>query len=162
MKTDAYFINLAIEEAKKSLKEGGLPIGAVLVLDGEVISKGHNRLIQENSSILHAEMDAIENAGRLDYEDYRKCTLYTTLSPCPMCSGAVILYNIPRVVIGENTTLMGAEDFLIANGVEVNVLNNNVCKILFEDFICSNPDIWKGELDKVGNTTEVNNGTCHY
>lgn len=90
---------------KKSLAEGGIPIGAVLVKDGEIISRGHNRLIQNDSVVLHAEMDAIENAGRLDYEDYRKCNLYTTLSPCPMCSGAVILYNIPRVVIGENTTL---------------------------------------------------------
>ena len=108
MKDDAYFMSDAILEAEKSLSEGGIPIGAVLVKDGEIISRGHNRLLQNGSVILHAEMDAIENAGRLNYEDYRNCCLYTTLSPCPMCSGAVILYNISRVVIGENTTLMGA------------------------------------------------------
>ena len=115
MKTDAYFMDEAIKEAEKSLAEGGIPIGAVLVKDGQIISRGHNRLIQNDSVLLHAEMDAIENAGRLDYDDYVKCTLYTTLSPCPMCSGAVILYNIPRVVIGENTTLMGAEGLLECN-----------------------------------------------
>jgi cytosine deaminase len=121
MKDDAYFMNEAIAQAEMSLREGGIPIGAVLVRDGEIISRGHNRLIQNDSVILHAEMDAIENAGRLDYEDYLKCTLYTTLSPCPMCAGAVILYNIPRVVVGENRTLMGAEGLLEANGVEVRV-----------------------------------------
>jgi cytosine deaminase len=100
-------------------------------------------------------MDAIENAGRLDYDDYRKCCLYTTLSPCPMCSGAVILYNIPRVVIGENTTLMGAEGFLECNGVEVVVLNDLKCRDLFLEFVCNNSEIWDMELEKVGNTTEV-------
>lgn len=158
MNDDAYFIKLAIEEAIISLNEGGVPIGAVLVKDGEVISRGHNRLIQNNSAVLHGEMDAIENAGRLNHEDYKKCTLYTTLSPCPMCSGAVILYNIPRVVIGENTTLMGAEDFLTDNGVEVVVLNNQKCKDLFMDFVCKNPGVWESELEKVGNSTEVNDG----
>lgn len=155
MNDDAYFMNEAIAEARKSLAEGGLPIGAVLVKDGEVISRGHNRLIQNDSVILHAEMDAIENAGRLDYDDYRKCCLYTTLSPCPMCSGAVILYNIPRVVIGENTTLMGAEGFLECNGVEVVVLNDLKCRDLFLEFVCNNSEIWDMELEKVGNTTEV-------
>ena len=155
MNNDSYFMELAIEEAQKSLDEGGIPIGAVLVKDGEVISKGHNRLIQNDSVILHAEMDAIENAGRLDYEDYRKCTLYTTLSPCPMCSGAVILYNIPRVVIGENTTLMGAENLLKCNDVEVVVLNDVKCRNLFLKFTCDNCEIWDAELAKVGNTTEV-------
>ena len=162
MNNDSYFIELAIKEAKKSLDEGGIPIGAVLVKDGKVISRGHNRLIQNNSVILHGEMDAIENAGRLNHEDYKKCTLYTTLSPCPMCSGAVILYNIPRVVIGENTTLMGAEDLLSDNGVEVVVLNNQECKDLFVDFVCKNPGVWEKELEKVGNTTEVNHGSCRY
>ena len=155
MKNDSYFMELAIEEAKKSLKEGGIPIGAVLVKDGEVIYKGHNRLIQNDSVILHAEMDAIENAGRLCYEDYVKCTLYTTLSPCPMCSGAIILYNIPRVVIGENTTLMGAEGLLKCNDVEVVVLDDLRCRDLFLKFTCNNCEIWDEELAKVGNTTEV-------
>lgn len=155
MKNDSYFMELAIKEAEKSLNEGGIPIGAVLVKDGEVISKGHNRLIQNSSVILHAEMDAIENAGRLNYEDYRKCTLYTTLSPCPMCSGAVILYNIPRVVIGENTTLMGAENLLECNDVEVVVLDDIRCRDLFLKFTCNCSEIWDEELAKVGNTTEV-------
>ena len=155
MKTDAYFMNEAIAEAEKSLTEGGIPIGAVLVKDDEIISRGHNRLIQNGSVLLHAEMDAIENAGRLNHEDYIKCTLYTTLSPCPMCSGAVILYNIPKVVIGENTTLMGAEGLLECNDVEVVVLNDVKCRDLFLDFINENPEVWDGELAKVGNTTEV-------
>ena len=131
MKNETYFMAEALREAEKSLTEDGIPIGAVLVKDGEIISRGHNRLIQNESVILHAEMDAIENAGRLNFEDYRKCTLYTTLSPCPMCSGAVILYNIPRVVIGENKTLMGAENLLECNGVEVVVLNDLRCRDLF-------------------------------
>ena len=155
MNSDTYFMNEAIKEAEKSLAEGGIPIGAVLVKDGEIISRGHNRLIQNGSVVLHAEMDAIENAGRLDYEDYVRCTLYTTLSPCPMCSGAVILYNIPKVVIGENTTLMGAENLLESNDVEVVVLNDAKCRDLFLKFTCDNCEIWDAELAKVGNTTEV-------
>ena len=155
MTDDAYFMNEAIKEAEKSLSEGGLPIGAVLVKDKKIISRGHNRLIQNDSVILHAEMDAIENAGRLDYDDYRRCCLYTTLSPCPMCSGAVILYNIPRIVIGENTTLMGAESLLECNGVEVVVLDDEKCRNLFLEFTRSCCDIWDEELKKVGNTTEV-------
>ena len=158
MKNDAYFMDEALKEAEKSLTEGGIPIGAVLVRDGEIISRGHNRLIQNDSVVLHAEMDAIENAGRLDYEDYIRCTLYTTLSPCPMCSGAVILYNIARVVIGENTTLMGAENLLRCNGSEVEVLNDVKCRDLFLKFAASNSEIWDEELAKVGNTTEVNDG----
>ena len=155
MNSDDYFMEEALKEAQKSLAEGGIPIGAVLVKDDKVISRGHNRLIQNDSVILHAEMDAIENAGRLNYEDYRKCTLYTTLSPCPMCSGAVILYNIPKVVIGENTTLMGAERLLECNDVEVVVLNDLKCRDLFLQFACNNSEIWDEELAKVGNTTEV-------
>jgi len=155
MNSDSYFMAEAIKEAEKSLLEGGLPIGAVLVKDNEIISRGHNRLIQKDSVVLHAEMDAIENAGRLNYDDYRKCSLYTTLSPCPMCSGAVILYNIPRVVIGENTTLMGAENLLKCNDVEVVVLNDLKCRDLFLKFTCNNSEIWDEELKKVGNTTEV-------
>ena len=148
------FMSEAIKESEKSLSEGGIPIGAVIVKDNEIISRGHNRLIQNNSVILHGEMDAIENAKGLSYEDYRRCTLYTTLSPCPMCSGAVILYNIPRVVIGDNTTLMGAEDLLKGNDVEVIVLNDERCKQLFEQFVNENPGVWEKELAKVGNCTE--------
>ena len=149
------FMSEAIKEAEISLSEGGVPIGAVLVKDNEIISRGHNRLIQNNSVILHAEMDAIENAKDLSYEDYRNCTLYTTLSPCPMCSGAVLLYNIPKVVIGENTTLMGAEDLLKDNGVEIIVLNDSRCRELFVKFVEDNPEVWERELAKVGNTTEL-------
>ncbi|MCF0226267.1 MAG: nucleoside deaminase [Methanobrevibacter sp.] len=155
MKSYNYFMGIAIKEAKKSLDEGGIPIGAVLVKEGKVISKGHNKLIQNDSVILHGEMDAIENAGRLDFEDYQKTTLFTTLSPCPMCSGAIILYNIPKVVIGDNITLMGAENLLIDNNVEVIVLNNSECRELFEEYIKENPEIWAKELAKVGNTTEL-------
>ena len=150
---DEYFINEAIEEAKKSLLEGGIPIGAVLVKDNEIIGRGHNKLIQNNSAILHGEMDAIENAGRLKGRDYEKTTLYTTLSPCPMCSGAVILYNIPRVVIGENKTLLGAEELLKTNGVEVIILNNSKCRELLEKFIKENPEVWQSELEKVASNT---------
>ena len=155
MTQDTYFMGEALKEAEIAFEEGGIPIGAVLVKDSKIISRGHNRLIQNDSAVLHAEMDAIENAGRLDYEDYIKCTLYTTLSPCPMCSGAVILYNIPRVVIGENTTLMGAENLLKCNDVEVVVLNDKRCRDLFLKFVCNNSEIWDSELAKVGNTTEV-------
>ncbi len=155
MNSDDYFLNEALKEAEKSLTEGGLPIGAVLVKNGEIISQGHNRLIQNGSVVLHAEMDAIENAGRLDYEDYIECTLYTTLSPCPMCAGAVILYNIPKVVIGENTTLLGAENLLKNNEVEVVVLNDVRCREMFLKFQDDRSEIWQEELRKVGNTTEV-------
>lgn len=155
MLNDTYFMNEALKEAEKSLTEGGIPIGAVLVKDGKIISRGHNRLIQKDSVILHAEMDAIENAGRLSHEDYLQCTLYTTLSPCPMCSGAIILYNIPYVVIGENTTLMGAESLLEKNNVEIVVLNNLECRKLFEKYVEENPKTWDKELSKVGNSTEI-------
>lgn len=149
------FMDEAIRQAEISIAEGGVPIGAVIVKDDEIISRGHNRLVQNDSVILHAEMDAIENAKGLDYEDYKKCTLYTTLSPCPMCSGAVMLYNIPKVVIGDNTTLMGAEKLLKDNGVDVIVLNDSRCRELFENFVRENPGVWEKELAKVGNTTEL-------
>ena len=149
------FMDEAIRQAEISIAEGGVPIGAVIVKDDEIISRGHNRLVQNDSVILHAEMDAIENAKGLDYEDYKKCTLYTTLSPCPMCSGAVLLYNIPKVVIGDNTTLMGAEKLLKDNGVDVIVLNDSRCRELFEKFVRENPGVWEKELAKVGNTTEL-------
>ena len=155
MLDDEYYIDLAILEAKKSLKSGGIPIGAILVDNsGNIVSKGYNRLIQEDSVILHAEMDAIENAGRLFYEDYQNLTLYTTLSPCPMCSGAIVLYNIPNVVIGDNISLKGAENFLIKNNVSVKVLNNSNCRNLFLNYIDENKDVWMKELERVGNSTE--------
>lgn len=155
MEDNNYFMEIALKEAEKSLKEGGIPIGAVLVKNNEIISKGHNRLIQDDSVILHAEMDAIENAGRLDFQDYQQTTLYTTLSPCPMCSGAVLLYNIPKVVIGDNVTLMGAETLLKDNDVEVIVLNDKRCIELFEKYLKEQGDSWKNELAKVGNSTDL-------
>ncbi|MGZ7070379.1 MAG: nucleoside deaminase, partial [Methanobacterium sp.] len=121
------FMREAIKEAKTSLIESGIPIGAVLVKNGEVISRGHNKLLQDNSVILHGEMDCIENAGRLDEKDYQKTTLYTTLSPCDMCSGMILLYKIPEVVIGENETLKGPEKYLIENGVKLINLNMDEC-----------------------------------
>lgn len=154
MEDNNYFMGIALKEAEKSLKEGGIPIGAVLVKNNEIISKGHNRLIQDDSVILHAEMDAIENAGRLDFQDYQQTTLYTTLSPCPMCSGAVLLYNIPKVVIGDNVTLMGAET-LLKDNVEVIVLNDKRCIELFEKYLKEQGDSWKNELAKVGNSTDL-------
>lgn len=157
-----YYMREALKEAQKSLDEGGIPIGAVLVCGSKIISRGHNRLIQNSSAILHAEMDAIENAGRLNYNDYQKSTLYTTLSPCPMCSGAIILYNIPQVIVGENTTLMGAENLLLRNDVEVTVLNDLKCRDLFLKFAANNSEIWDRELEKVGNTTEAKDGSNTY
>lgn len=154
MNDDSYFMREAIKEAEKSLEEGGIPIGAVLVLDDEIVSRGHNRMVQEDTPILHAEMDAINNAGRLSSKEYASSTLYTTLSPCPMCSGAVILYHIPRVVIGDNTTLMGAESFLENNNVKVDVLNLKEASDVFNKLMDINPGLWQKELDRVQNTTE--------
>jgi len=151
---DHYFMTQAIIEAKKSLKEGGIPIGAVLVADGRVLGRGHNRLIQNNSVILHGEMDCIESAGRLRGVDYHKSTLYTTLSPCTMCSGAIMLYKIHRVVIGENTTLVGPEDLLKESGVEVEVMGMGECRELLEQYIEENPDVWETELERVGYSTD--------
>ncbi|MDR3222970.1 MAG: nucleoside deaminase [Methanobrevibacter sp.] len=147
---DIYFMKEAIKEAKKSLDEDGIPIGAILVENDEIVGRGHNRLIQNNSVILHGELDAIENAGRLSGKDYKNTTLYTTLSPCPMCSGAVILYNIPRVVIGENKTLIGAEQLLKDNNVEVVILNQKEAKNLLKTYIDNNSELWEKELEKVG------------
>jgi len=155
---DNYFMRQAINEAKKSINEGGIPIGAVLVKNGEIIGRGHNHLIQSNSAIFHGELDAIEDANkkkRLSGEDYKNSTLYTTLSPCPMCSGAIILYNIPRVVIGESKTLVGAEYLLKTNAVEVISLDSLECKAIFEDYIKKNPKTWNEELERVGGTTSL-------
>ena len=148
-KEDHQYIKEAIIEAKKSLKEGGIPIGAVLVENGHIIGRGQNRLLQNSSTILHAEMDCIENAGKLKGVEYKKCTLYTTLSPCEMCSGTIILYKIPRVVMGENETLKGPEDYLIMNGVELLNLDLYECKDLIGNYIIKNPDIWDAEIERV-------------
>ncbi len=143
------YMKEAIKEAKISLKESGIPIGAVLVENKNIIGRGHNKLLQDDSTILHAEMDCIENAGRLKGIDYKKCTLYTTLSPCEMCSGTIILYKIPRVVMGENKTLKGPEEYLIENGVEVINMDLEECKIILENFIQKNPDLWNEEIERV-------------
>lgn len=144
------FMKEAINEANKGLSESGIPIGAVLVKNGEIIARGHNNLLQKNSVILHGEMDCIENAGRLKGEDYKKMTLYTTLSPCDMCSGMILLYKIPKVVIGENDTLKGPEEYLIENGVELINLDLKECKDIMNKYIEDNLETWINELEKVG------------
>ena len=136
------FMMAAIQEAEKGLKEGGIPIGSVLVHRGRVIGRGHNRRIQKNSSVLHGEMDALENAGRLAASVYRECVIYTTLSPCSMCSGAILLYGIPKVVIGENRTFLGEEDLLRSRGVSLLVLEDDTCIRIMTDFIRANPKLW--------------------
>lgn len=140
------YLKVAIEEAKKGLKEGGIPIGSVLVIDNKIVGRGHNRRVQNGSSILHAEMDCLENAGRLSATDYQKATLYSTLSPCDMCSGAVLLYGIPKVVIGENRTFCGPEEYVKSRGVEVSVLDNPECYQLMEKFIENNPTLWDEDI----------------
>jgi len=140
------FLEAAIEEAKKGLEEGGIPIGSVLVIDGEIVGRGHNRRVQNSSAILHAEMDCFENAGRLKASDYKKATLYTTLSPCDMCSGTALLYKIPKIVIGENKTFQGPEDYLRSRGVELEILNSAECIKLMVDFIKEKPELWNEDI----------------
>ncbi|MBG0768445.1 nucleoside deaminase [Methanococcus maripaludis] len=140
------FMDEAIKEANLGLKEGGIPIGAVLVYENKIIGRGHNRRVQNNSAILHAEMDALESAGRLTSDVYKNCELYTTLSPCIMCSGAVLLYKIKKVVIGENKTFLGAEDLLMNNGVAVEVLNDERCVKMMKEFIENNPKLWNEDI----------------
>ncbi len=140
------FLQAAIEEAEKGKREGGIPIGSVLVHQGRVIGRGHNRRVQQGSAVLHAEMDALENAGRLAAAIYRECTLYTTLSPCAMCSGAIILYGIPRVIIGENRTFMGEEELLRSRGVQIEVIQDERCQELMAAFIRENPDLWQEDI----------------
>ena len=144
------FFQEAVNQAKKSLSEGGIPIGSVIVHDGKILGQGHNQRVQKGSVILHGEMDALENAGRLAANIYQNSTLYTTLSPCPMCSGTILLYGIPKVVIGENKTFMGDEDHLRANGVEVIVLDDAECIQLMEDFIRDNPELWNEDIGEEG------------
>ena len=140
------FMLAALEEAKKGLEEGGIPIGSVLVIDDKIVGRGHNRRVQKGSAILHTEMDCLENAGRLKVSDYRKAVLYSTLSPCDMCSGAVLLYKIPKVVIGENKTFQGPEDYLRSRGVKLQILNDSECIELMEDFISKNPSLWDEDI----------------
>jgi cytosine deaminase len=140
------FMQAAIDEAKAGLAEGGIPIGSVLVLDNTIIGRGHNRRIQKESSILHAEMDAIENTGRLRMADYRRIVLYSTLSPCDMCSGTALLYKIPKIVIGENRTFQGPEDYLRSRGVLLDVVDDEECIRLMEQFILDCPDLWNEDI----------------
>ena len=142
---DAY-LAAAVEEARKGLSAGGIPIGSVLVIDGEIVARGHNQRIQKGSSVLHAEMDCLENAGRLTAKAYRNATLYSTLSPCDMCSGAILLYGIPKVVVGENTTFQGPEDYLRERGVCVEIVNDEDCIRMLRDFILSNPLLWNEDI----------------
>jgi cytosine deaminase len=141
----------AIEEARQGLAEGGIPIGSVLVYQDRIIGRGHNRRVQQGSTVLHGEMDALENAGRQPATVYRQCTLYTTLSPCAMCTGAILLYDIPTVVIGENKNFLGEEELLRSRGVEVTVLQNSDCIKLMKDFITSRPELWSEDIG-VGHT----------
>ncbi len=140
------YLQEALNEAYKGLEEGGIPIGAVLVKDGEIIGRGHNRRIQNGSSVLHAEMDCLENAGRLSAEDYKNCILYSTLSPCDMCSGAALLYKIPKIVIGENVNFQGPEDYVRSRGVDVVVINDDECIKVMSDFIENNPELWDEDI----------------
>jgi cytosine/creatinine deaminase len=140
------FLQAAIDEAKAGLAEGGIPIGSVLVIEGQVVGRGHNRRVQRGSAILHAEMDAIENAGRLKASDYRRAVLYSTLSPCDMCSGTALLYRIPRIVIGENRTFRGPEEYMRSRGVILEVRDDAECIRLMEEFIRSNRSLWDEDI----------------
>ena len=140
------FLQAAIAEAKTGLASGGIPIGSVLVCDGRIIGRGHNQRVQQGSVIHHGEMNALENAGRLPAKVYKRCTIYTTLSPCPMCSGAIKLYKIPRVVVGENVTFMGDENHLRQSGVTVEVLNDAECIRMMKEFIAAKPQLWNEDI----------------
>jgi cytosine deaminase len=140
------FLQAAIAEARVGLTEGGIPIGSVIVHHDRVIGRGHNRRVQQGSTVLHGEMDAFENAGRQPATVYRECELYTTLSPCPMCSGAILLYGIPRVIIGENETFMGEERLLRSRGVEIEVVGNEECLQMMKDFIRDKPELWNEDI----------------
>jgi cytosine deaminase len=140
------FLNAAVEEAERGLAEGGIPIGAVLVYRGTIIGRGHNRRVQQGSAVLHGEMDALERAGRQPASVYRESVIYTTLSPCAMCSGAILLYGIPRVVVGENRTFMGEEDLLRARGVVVEVVQDQHCVAMMNAFIAAHPELWNEDI----------------
>ncbi len=140
------FMRAAIQEAYQGLKEGGVPIGSVLVIDGEIVGRGHNRRVQRGSPILHAEMDCLENAGRLTANAYKRSILYSTLSPCDMCSGAVLLYQIPRIVIGENKTFRGPELYVRSRGIQLEILNEDECVELMRGFIAAMPELWYEDI----------------
>lgn len=143
------FLQLAIDEARQGLAEGGIPIGSVLVINGSVVGRGHNRRVQRGSAILHAEMDCLENAGRLAPADYRRSVLYSTLSPCDMCSGAALLYRVPRVVVGENRTFQGPEVYVRSRGVTVEVVDSAECYELMQEFIARHPELWNEDIGEV-------------
>jgi len=143
------YINLAIEEAQKSMREGGIPIGSILVCGQKILGRGHNQRVQEDSVVLHGEMDALESAGRLPASTYSKSVLYTTLSPCSMCSGAILLYGIPNVVIGENQNFKGEEAWLESLGVEVEILQDNSCIEMMREFIANNPSLWNEDIGEI-------------
>jgi creatinine deaminase len=140
------FLDAAVAEARKGLEAGGIPIGSVLVVDGEIVGRGHNQRVQKGSAVLHAEMDCLENAGRLTAADYARSILYSTLSPCDMCSGAILLYRIPRVVVGENRTFQGPEEHLRARGVTLEIVDSAECVRLMADFIRENPRLWNEDI----------------
>ena len=140
------FLEAAIEEAKKGLTAGGIPIGSVLVCDGKIIGHGHNQRVQQGSVIQHAEMNCLENAGRQKASVYRRCALYSTLSPCPMCSGAALLYKIPRIIIGENVTFKGPEEYVRSQGVQIEVRQDPTCIQLMRDFIAAHPELWNEDI----------------
>lgn len=144
--SDDEFLDAAISEARAGLAAGGIPIGSVLVLDGEIVGRGHNQRVQKGSAILHAEMDALDNAGRLTASQYQRSTLYSTLSPCDMCSGTVLLFGIPRVVIGENTTFTGPESYTASRGVELSIAHNEECIALMTTFIADHPELWNEDI----------------
>jgi cytosine deaminase len=144
-KTDE-FLQAAIDEAKKGLAAGGIPIGSVLVIDGKIVGRGHNQRVQKGSAVLHAEMDCLENAGRIKAADYKRATLYSTLSPCDMCSGTALLYGIPKIIVGENKTFQGPEAYVRSRGVEVQVVDNQECITMMEDFIATKPELWNEDI----------------
>jgi cytosine/creatinine deaminase len=139
-------LEAAIEEARAGLAEGGIPIGAALAIDGEIVGRGHNRRIQRGSPVLHAEMDCLENAGRLPAASYRRAVLCSTLSPCDMCSGAILLYGIPKVIVGENRSFRGPEDYLRSRGVELDIVDSEECRRLMLDFVAANPTLWDEDI----------------
>jgi len=143
------FLKMAIEEARQGLGEGGIPIGSVLVIDDKVVGRGHNRRVQKGSAILHAEMDCLENAGRLSPAEYRRSVLYSTLSPCDMCSGTALLYRIPRIIVGENRTFQGPESYVRSRGVQLEIVDDAECVKLMEDFIAARPELWNEDIGEV-------------
>ncbi|MGI9238333.1 MAG: nucleoside deaminase [Woeseiaceae bacterium] len=140
------FLEAAIDEARQGARAGGIPIGSVLVIDDRIVGRGHNQRVQQGSAVLHAEMDCLENAGRLTASDYRDAVLYSTLSPCDMCSGAVLLYGIPRVVVGENRSFQGPEDYLRSRGVDVDVLDDETCRRMMSEFMHTHHSLWQEDI----------------